>query len=486
MTTPAKFDVKLTSPFDEGMECSDPLIKIQPAQQPQEWMPSRFNARTVDSNGNMVIWNTLSGNINTFRDVQKQAAEQMLSRKGFRGTLSPLGKYLHERGYIVPKGTQEYRQFQQLFGFQHYRSDRLELILLASEDCNFRCKYCYEDFARGTMEPQVRRNIKALVNRRADGLREFSVHWFGGEPLYGYAAIEDLAPFFLETATRHGWNYAASMTTNGYLLTPETARRLISWGIRKFQITLDGPPEQHDANRPARDGAGTFRVIFENLRALRDTDQKFLVRLRINYDRANSSHLEALLQLLQEAFGRDPRFELAFHAVGKWGGPNDVQLEVCGSEAKDVKVMLQQAASSKGLKVPTLTEASRPGGFVCYAARPYNLLIGAKGQVMKCTVALDKDPTNVVGSLQEGGELVLDRERFARWVEPAFESDSGCRSCHLLPACQGISCPLIRFETHESPCETTCKHSLHDELVRLLPARPAIESTASRLSSDRS
>src|SRR5262249_22010613 len=149
--------------------------------------------------------------------------------KGFRGSLSPLGKYLKQRGYIVSKGTQEYRQFQELFGFQQYRSDRLELILLASEDCNFRCKYCYEDFARGTMEPRVRRNIKALVNKRVGVIREFSVHGFGGEPLYGFTAIEDLAPFFLETAARHGWSYTASMTTNGYLLTPETARSLISW-----------------------------------------------------------------------------------------------------------------------------------------------------------------------------------------------------------------------------------------------------------------
>src|SRR3712207_7092344 len=34
--------------------------------------------------------------------------------------------------------------------------------LLASEDCNFRCTYCYEDFARGTMQPEVREGIKAM------------------------------------------------------------------------------------------------------------------------------------------------------------------------------------------------------------------------------------------------------------------------------------------------------------------------------------
>ena len=27
--------------------------------------------------------------------------------------------------------------------------------------------------------------------------------WFGGEPLYGWEAVEDLAPFFMEMADEH-------------------------------------------------------------------------------------------------------------------------------------------------------------------------------------------------------------------------------------------------------------------------------------------
>jgi uncharacterized protein len=480
---PTEGDIKRTSPYDSGTKSCAPLVPLLPAQQVQEWVPSRFNARALNAQGSMVLWNTLSGKINVFRASQKQFVEKMLSQKGFRGPLDALGKYLHERGYIVPKGTNEYRQFQLLFGKQHYRSDKLELILLASEDCNFRCTYCYEGFARGTMEPRVRQNIKDLVRRKVGVIRDLSVHWFGGEPLYGLAAIDDLAPFFLELATQHDWNYSASMTTNGYLLTPDTAQRLISWKVNCFQITLDGLAAQHDRNRPARDGSGTFQTIFENLTSLKASDKQFFVRLRINFDPVNYPHLDSLLLLLKETFGEDPRFGLAFHAVGKWGGPNDANLDVCGGEAPYVKARLQESAASKGLKSTTLGDESHPGGAVCYAARPYNLIIGASGQVMKCTVALDKDPANVVGRLEEGGELILNRERFARWVEPAFESDHNCRSCYLLPSCQGISCPLIRFESGKSPCETTCKHSLHAELVTLLTARLVPQARQSAVNS---
>jgi uncharacterized protein len=319
----------------------------------------------------------------------------------------------------------------------------------------------------------VRENIKALVRKKVGEIRNLSVGWFGGEPLYGFAAIEDLAPFFQESATEHGWSYSSSMTTNGYLLTPDVARRLISWNVTQFQITLDGPPEQHDTNRPARDGSGTFHTIFENLKALTSTDHKFLVSLRINFDRGNHNHLDSLLLLLQHTFGSDPRFEVTFHAVGKWGGPNDANLDICGGDAPHVLAKLLRSASSKALKTPMLAQSSRPGTSVCYAARPYNLLIGASGKVMKCTIALDKDPSNIVGSLEEGGNLVLNQERFARWVEPAFESDSSCRKCHLLPSCQGISCPLIRIRDQERPCEATCKHNLHNTLVNVLEMTPS-------------
>jgi len=40
------------------------------------------------------------------------------------------------------------------------RTDRLQLILLPTEQCNFRCTYCYEDFAIGRMSDAVVAGVK--------------------------------------------------------------------------------------------------------------------------------------------------------------------------------------------------------------------------------------------------------------------------------------------------------------------------------------
>jgi uncharacterized protein len=398
-----------------------------------------------------------------------------LLKDGFRGELTALAKYLSERGLLVPEDKNEYRQFQHTFGQQHYRQDMLELILLASEDCNFRCQYCYEDFPRGMMHPSVREGVKKLVQKRAPDLRRFSVGWFGGEPLYGFKAIEDLAPFFVEMAEKYSLDYTSNMTTNAYLLTPDVAEKLLAWKVGHFQITIDGLAEQHDRKRPTRDGHPTFNTIFSNLQALKKREEFFSVNIRVNFDRENYPHLEEFLALLQQEFAGDRRFNLTFHNVGKWGGPNDQDLPVCGtSEGKQVKLQLQRSALEKGLGVKgTISEMNRPGRGVCYAARPYNYIIGADGKIMKCTVVLDKEDHNVVGRLTGDGDIVLNDENYALWVEPAFQSDSHCQKCSMLPSCQGISCPLIRIENGARPCGATPKANLHNELLVTLEVAKA-------------
>ena len=51
-----------------------------------------------------------------------------------------------------------------------FRSDSLHLILLPTERCNFRCAYCYEDFAIGRMRPETVLAIKRLIDRRLEDL----------------------------------------------------------------------------------------------------------------------------------------------------------------------------------------------------------------------------------------------------------------------------------------------------------------------------
>lgn len=444
-------DVISIAPADEAKSGTAPSA---PAQ--KQFKPSRFNVQASTTDGWLLLWNTYTGSMNAFKPEKRDAVLGLVSQqKGFSGPEDGIHAYLEQRGYLVPMEADEVRRVQYAFGQQNHRQDRLELILLASEDCNFRCTYCYEGFKRGTMRPEVREGIKRLVESRAKSLRDLTVSWFGGEPLYGLEAIEDLAPYLAEIAEREGIHYFSHMTTNGYLLTEDVVDRLLSWRITDFQITLDGLPEDHDRHRPRRDGGSTFDTIYDNLAKMAERDDDFSVAIRVNFAKSNVPGLEKFLNLLQEKFRDDDRFTISFHAVGRWGGENDADLDVCGrGESQAVRMKLKAAARTLGLRV---TSGWRPtsGGLgkqVCYAVRPYNFIVGAHGDLMKCTVDLDNKDRNMVGKLLPDGTLDLDVDKMALWTEPAFERDTGCQSCHMLPACQGVHCPQIRMDRNTAPC----------------------------------
>lgn len=473
-----KFDILRRSPHDASPspepESKDTALEVV------SWVPSRYNVRAKTTDGKLVLWNTYHATLTVFQPEQREAIEALLSPKGFDAREEGAVEYLARRGYLLPAGTNEFLRFQLAFGQQHYRSDHLRLILLSSEDCNFRCTYCYEKFAHGTMLPWVRSGIKNLVRERLPGLRSLSVSWFGGEPLYGLEAIEDLAPFFRQISDEHSLTFLSDVTTNGYLLIPGVAGQLLKWGIRRYQITIDGPPESHDQSRPARDGSGTFRTILANLRDLKKRPDDFKMNLRVNFDKNNCGQMAKFFDIVETDFGGDPRFQLRFRPVGRWGGENDDQLAVCGKkERTDVYLQLKKEAARRGLTLAEDEDLRKIRGMkspgVCYAARPFNFIIGATGKIMKCTVDLDYEDRNVVGKITESGELELDKDKFAAWTEPAFESDSKCKKCVVLPLCNGLSCPLRRIRTRESPCIP-----LRSTLKRELRAAADISSSGER------
>lgn len=464
-------DVLLKSPLDRipSASAAEPSVVAPPksARSQQQWKPSRFNVQAFTDEGFLLLWNTYTGSLNAFRPAQRESVLELLSQKGVTANDGGIIGYLAKRGFLIPKEADELRRVQYAFGQENHRSDILELILLASEDCNFRCTYCYEDFKRGTMRPDVRASIKKLVESRVRSLRDLTVNWFGGEPLYGLEAIEELAPFFAEIAAREGLRYSSHMTTNGYLLTPDVAGRLLSWGITDFQITLDGLPEHHNQHRPARDGSGTFQKIYDNLVKLSERDEDYSVVIRVNFAKSNVAGLEEFLQSLKEKFSDDDRFTVSFHAVGRWGGDNDANVDVCGKdEVRASHMRLKAAARALGLRV---TSGWNPGVSVgtevCYAVRPYNFIVGAHGDLMKCTIDLNKKDRNIVGKILSDGTLDLNTDKMALWTEPAFERDTGCQSCHMLPACQGVHCPQIRMDHGQRPCPSirfTAKREMVD------------------------
>lgn len=156
------------------------------------------------------------------------------------------------------------------------------LVLEAAQACNLRCTYCYA--GGGSYGGAARLMDPALARRAARWLVEASgdrdsvtLVLFGGEPLLNMPAIEAAVLEAEAAAAEHGKTLVVSLTTNGTRFTPAVLAFLRAHPI-SLSVSIDGPPDLHDANRRfagssgtqgGAKGGGTYDAILAGLQTLR-------------------------------------------------------------------------------------------------------------------------------------------------------------------------------------------------------------------------
>lgn len=350
--------------------------------------------------------------------------------------------------------------------FQKERSEELRLIILAHQNCNFRCTYCYEKFEKNGMNTQVEANIIQFVENELSQrkIKTLIVSWFGGEPMLGLSSIKNLSEKIIELCKKWQVIYLSDITTNGYNLTEKNLKILKKHKIRTFQVTLDGPQEYHDKQRPSRSGRGTFNKIINNLVTLQKVFEEVICIIRINVGPNNYSIMDKFIDELLTIFGNDDRFLISFENIGSWG-----EQEVTCLKDK-VSIELMKKTLDKGGNVIPISWELSPNR-VCYASSPKSFVIGVDGLIYKCTVAL-YDDLNIIGQLDNHGNLNLDERKYKLWIEDEIPHQK-CTDCIAFPSCRKMSCPFNRIKNHD----LSCRYSTEDigELLKILDKQDLIQ-----------
>jgi uncharacterized protein len=305
-----------------------------------------------------------------------------------------------------------------------FSSRLLQLIIFPTEQCNFRCGYCYEDFKIGRMTPNVVAGIKNLVSRRTD-LQQLNISWFGGEPTVALDIVYELSEFFSKISAARFCNYTSHMTTNGYKLNRETLAHLIALGVTDYQITLDGPPGDHDKKRVLANGRGTYQRIMSNLEQMRSSSLDFTVTIRLHFSPDNIATIGDFVTHLDVNFLCDNRFSINLHPIERLGGPNNALIGILDRE-EETRVLKRLHSLITHRKEQHHYYGC--GNYICYAARPNSFAIRANGRLAKCTVALNR-PANDIGYLCEDGTLVLDQDRHNKWLSGWGTQDADFLAC---------------------------------------------------------
>lgn len=301
----------------------------------------------------------------------------------------------------------------------------LQLTLLPTEKCNFRCTYCYEDFTLGKMTTEVQRGIRKFIERRLPNLDCLYFSWFGGEPLTAKRIVLEMSSFARDACLKHGVDFGGAVTTNGYFLDMQTAASLCELKQNKFQVSLDGYGSGHDQSRKLASGAGTFDRIWANLLALRASRLDFSLIIRMHLLPHNLVSSKQLAVALKESFLGDSRFSVLLKVVGNLGGPN--RLTVASLTQQEGISVVAEINNILGI-VPSSPSSPLSALPTCYAARPNALVIRADGRVQKCTVLLDDD-RNTVGRLSPDGNIEFDKRKMHIWMRGYQSMDAKTLRC---------------------------------------------------------
>ena len=327
-----------------------------------------------------------------------------------------------------------------------YATDSISLTIAPTNDCNFRCVYCYEKDAITSkyMSQEVQDKLVELLESRKDLISSFGVTWYGGEPLMAFDVMESLSRRFIEICKENNIMYQTNMITNGYLLSREVLARMQDLCLSHIQVTIDGLPEVHNQNRPLVGGGDTFDTIINNLKDGYDLLPP--VALRINIDKNNISAGENIYKLLHDNNMLE-KVRPYFGKIIDDAGTHDSSLCLTGCDFSEIEFDFFQRTVGDEERGPTQYPSLKSA--FCGADCVSSQVIDAEGWMYKCWCDIGI-PERRVGSIIEKDYIATSDLLFKYMLYDPTTCDM-CKDCDVLPICMG-GCPFKRLSGSVDNC----------------------------------
>lgn len=386
----------------------------------------------LDNGKEVILKSHLHGNIIELTERRYIEELKEIQRNGVKNDNTDLVNFLCEQEMLATK-EEIYENIDLLYAML---DKHLQITIMPTEKCNFKCVYCYEDFRNGKMEENLINKIKHFINEKIStgDFESLYVNWFGGEPTLCEEIILDLNDYAKKICDKYNVKFDSSMTTNGYLLSADKLKSFYNVSISVYQITIDG--FRHDESRPLLDGRKTLKKLLENLREIEKLSQKLKFKIIVRYNILEKNEDLSWYDLLKEVFNNDERFSILIRVVSDFGGEKVKELNILDQYSyKEVLREHINYARNIGLIVEN-DSIVNPFASICYAALKNSYIFRSNGRVVKCTLMLDED-RNFIGSAKN--RIAIDEAKNERWYDSKIEDK--CLQCRYILACLNKNCP---------------------------------------------
>lgn len=393
----------------------------------------------LEIDGNNVIFNTLNSKLYMVEEM----IYKCLKNDSINETLVQEDKeVLLNAGLIIDREVDEVDMFKHIVDKSIY-DNNLRITIVLTNNCNFRCQYCYQNKTNKAMSDETENSIIKYIQKNIRGYKSVYIEWFGGEPLLVKKRLLRMNSTIKEICKQARVPYISSITTNGYLLDKETFTKLVSDNCMYYQITIDGMEKLHDTLRPHVSGKGTFSKIIENLIDIKnmESNERFKIAIRNNISKRHIKEYTAFYDYFAEHFDDDKRFLLIHKDIQNWGGEsvNKMTDDFFSSELEMVQFMKENEGKMKQNYSELHESISNK---MCYSFKKNGFAIDWDGSVYKCNKNIENErfkKKNYLGKIATNGTIPENDIVSSIWLNKKFHDK--CSTCELLPVCFTSGCP---------------------------------------------
>ncbi|SNU06181.1 His-Xaa-Ser system radical SAM maturase HxsB [Lachnospiraceae bacterium] len=147
-------------------------------------------------------------------------------------------------------------------------------IFVVTNYCNGQCVYCQ---AQSSVEKCNDRMSEEIAKKAVDlalqsPQQTLDFEFQGGEPLSNFDIIKFIVEYAEQKRGKKNINY--SIVTNLTMLTDDKLKYIIDNNI-SISVSIDGPKDLHNQNRPLAGGVQSYDKVFKNIRKLKDCNYQF-------------------------------------------------------------------------------------------------------------------------------------------------------------------------------------------------------------------
>lgn len=338
--------------------------------------------------------------------------------------------------------------------------------LYMTTDCNFKCKYCYEDYhnhyhLNGKILMEA---LEFIMNYEEKG--KVLLDFLGGEPLLKKNLIYDAVDYIKTNYADREVKYY--ITTNCSLMDDEFIDFMKKYNFT-VRLSFDGDKKTHDLNRVAKDGESCYEKILENIMKVKNSGLNSSVRMTVTEN--TIPHMFENICFLHKN-GLDNICMIM-----------DICLRISDKLEAEFKKQVQQITKY----YLDEAEAGRPFTIDQFDGKMFNMIcnfgnhfcmcdaglgnfkIFPNGQIYPCGFLTNNEKYSI-GNIWDGVDI---RKAKLIALSNFDKTDPKCKECKIRDFCHGMKCGYMNFVNTGKinvPSDAECifEHIFYESMVQII------------------